>query len=204
MIKDIFDTLVTLMEFVKGKHEGNIELRKEYFKNYIDESFKRMESIHTDYMTNLNMLIKIEQKKEKTTEQIIEWLKEKKISFQTSRDRVKQLEDEVFNNQYFSKTFKKNTEISKYSIQYLNDIVTYFFRGPLYLPGMSWYTYMIQAFEFSFALQQKSSKNEPTGVSTNATTADIPNEIKNTIGFIESQFNFISDSYSTLKKLCLK
>ena len=204
MLKDIFDVIVAMAGFVKDGYADNAEARMNFFHNYIDESFKRMEEIHTDYMENLNMLIAIQQKKTKTTEQTIEWLREKKISFQTSRDRVKKIEDEVFANKYFKTSFKNDTEISKYTLQYVGDIIRYFFRGPLYLPNMTWYNYLIQVFEFSLTLQQKYPENGPAGASANASSADIFKEIQNTIGFIESQFNFIAESYSVLKKLCLK
>lgn len=204
MLKDTFDVIVAMIEFIKDGYTDNAESRKDFFHNYIDESFKRIEEIHTDYMTNLNMLMAIKQKNAKTTEETIEWLRTKKISFQTSRDRVKKIEDEVFSNKYFKKSFKNDTDISKYTLQYVGDIVKYFFRGPLYLPNMTWYNYLIQVFEFSLVMQQAYPENGPAGASANASSADIFNEIKNTVGFIDSQYNFIAESYSALKKLCLK
>lgn len=204
MFKDALDVILAMIGFIKDGYTENAESRKDFFHNYIHESFKRIEEIHTDYMTNLNMLMAIRQKNAKTTEGTIKWLRGKKISFQTSRDRVKKIEDEVFSNKYFKKSFRNDTQISKYTLQYVGDIVKYFFRGPLYLPNMTWYNYLIQVFESSLAMQQTYPESGPAGASANASSADIFNEIKNTVGFIDSQYNFIAESYSVLKKLCLK
>ncbi|WP_183560385.1 hypothetical protein [Mucilaginibacter sp. SP1R1] len=200
--KDIFDSIVAIVKFIKEGYSNTTETRKNYFNNHIEPAYVKIELVHKDYLTTLSMLVKMKKKEQKSNEEVIEWLKERKIEFQTERIRLQKLQSELFNNDYFNKTFKKDTEISKWTVQYLEDIFKYF-KQSNYLQDMTWYSYLIQVIESSVALQNSHPESGPAGLHANASSADIFKHIDTTIGVITSQFDFISESYSRLRGLCL-
>lgn len=202
--KDLFDVISKLIEFVKSGYVDNANSRRDFFNQHIDTTFQKMEMIHTDYLKNFTKLLRIKDKKEITEEKLVHWLKDKKIAFQTMRDRISQIEREVFSNIYFSNSFKKHTAISEWTLQFLNDISGYFNHG-IYLDKMTWYSFLIECVESSLAIQQKKSNPEPAGLSPIIVNKPgVFREVENTVGIITSRYQFVLESYSNLRALCLK
>jgi hypothetical protein len=187
-----------------------IEDRKRFFEEHIEPSFHMIEAIHNDYMCTFNELSKMIAGEEWTTERIADWLKKRKLEYESQRTRIHSLPTELEYSDFYKKAAasisKKDLGIYEASFEFTERIVSYFTLSNT-LTASTWYTGFIEILESKArrdSVTRMELNTKPRQLVTSRLRShdrDLPKNLVNE--YLPKKFKAVCDQYAKLRGMCL-